>query len=109
MSTTSPSKPKTAEDYQREITPRAAEVVDAGSEVLHRLIIEMSEMSEDELGVLDQFIGKYMREGREEYGPLSLLDDPRKLIDFILEAADEGLDREFYLGAAKLKRLTKEG
>lgn len=67
------------------------------------MIIEMSEMSDDELGVLDQFIGKYMREGRREYGALNLDTDPRSLFHIILEAADEGLDREFYLAVARMK------
>jgi hypothetical protein len=69
----------------------------------------MSGMTVDELGVLDQFVGKYMREGRREYGALDLANDPRSLIKIIMEAADEGLDREFYLGVAKLKRLIEEG
>lgn len=115
MSITSPSssKPKTAEDYQREVDIRAAktpgDMTPSSSEILSRLILEMSEMTADELGVLDQFIGKYMREGRREYGPLDLANDPRSLIKIIMEAADEGLDREFYLGAAKLKRFIEEG
>jgi hypothetical protein len=113
MSTTDPSS-KTAEDYQREIDVRAAKTAgpagpdpdEERSGILNRLIIEMSDMTIDELGVLDQFIGKYMREGRTEYGALQIAEDTRRLIDLILEAADEGLDREFYLGAAKLKRIS---
>jgi len=109
MSTTSRSNQnKTAEDYQREIDLRAAKTPgDAGNtnDTLNRLILEMSEMSADELAVLDDFVGKFMREGREEYGPLVIPDDERSLVDFILEAADEGYDHKFYLGASKLKRL----
>lgn len=99
MSTTTPSK--TAEDEQSSVK----------HEILNRLIIEMSEMTLDEISVLDQFVGKYMREGRNEYGPLDLETDERSLYKIILEAADEGLDREFYLATARLKlnRLTESG
>lgn len=61
-----------------------------------KLILWMSEMSEDEVKVAFMFISKFMGEGRKEYGPLDLKTEMRTLPQILHESGDEVADGLFY-------------
>jgi hypothetical protein len=65
---------------------------------------QLDVMTRDELAVVRMFVDKVMGEGRTEYGPLDLGDGSRTFEDMMADAADEGLDREFYLHCAVVMR-----
>lgn len=62
-----------------------------------QLILWASDMSEDEVRVAHLFIGKFMGEGRKEYGPLNLKTETRSLKKIINEGKDEVADGLFYV------------
>lgn len=66
-------------------------------ETRNKLILWMSEMSEDEVRVAFLFISKFMGEGRKEYGPLDLRSEKRSLMKIMSEGADEVADGLFYI------------
>ena len=62
----------------------------------NKLILWLSEMSEDEVRVTYLLCSKFMGEGRKEYGPLDLKTDKRSRKKIKVEAADEVADGLFY-------------
>lgn len=64
------------------------------------LVKDAQELGEDELRVLVQ-IASRLRQGREEYGALSIASDPR---DWMGEACAEYLDASVYLAVEMLRR-----
>lgn len=69
----------------------------SAEEKRNKLTLWISDMSEDEIKVAYLFIGKFMGEGRKEYGPLNLKTEKRTLIQMMNESADEVADGLFYM------------